>query len=132
MVGHIYPHSRYCACVGKPETDFQVGRPQFVDIIEQSGIWKKERKIHESILDLKLLCEVLSCYSAEQTKQENQKKKKKVCNNLNLKVNFDLIEFSGPSVFDFCIYLYIQTLEEWGLAERILNRDVNVLTIGEF
>lgn len=56
---------------------------------------------------------------------------KKVCNNLNLKVNFDLIEFSSPSVFDFCIYLYIQAIQDWGLAERILNRHVYVLTISE-
>lgn len=47
-------------------------------------------------------------------------------------MNFDLIEFSSPSVLDFCIYLYIQALQDWGLAERILNRDINVLTIGEF
>lgn len=61
-----------------------------------------------------------------------KEKKKNACNNLNLKANFDLIEFSSPSVFDFRIYLYIQALQAWGLAEWILNRDAHVLTISEF
>lgn len=61
-----------------------------------------------------------------------KEKKKNVCNNLNLKVNFDLIEFSSPSVFDFCICLYIQALQAWGLAEWILRRDAHVLTGHEF
>lgn len=117
---HVFAHTTWqdtsiptvdsVTCVGKPETDFQVDKPQFEDMPGESGIWKKERKIHETILDLKLLGIVFFCYSAEWSEQENRKKK--VCNNLNLKVNFDLIEFSSPSVFDFCIYVYIQTLQE--------------------